>query len=124
MKIAVPVNSMNEIDGHFGHCEYYDVFTISGDNEISEVERITSENGCGCKSNIAVTLAHKGVTIMLAGGIGQGAINVLNHAGINVIRGCSGSAKNNVLLYLEGKINDGGSSCDHHEHGEGHQCNH
>ena len=35
MKIAVPVNSMNEIDGHFGHCEYYDVFTISGDNEIS-----------------------------------------------------------------------------------------
>jgi predicted Fe-Mo cluster-binding NifX family protein len=123
MKIALPVNSLGEIDGHFGHCEYYDVFTITDQHEISDTERIQSESGCGCKSNIAVTLAQKGVTTMLAGGIGQGAINVLNHAGIDVIRGCSGNAKNNVLLFLTGKIQDGGSSCEHH-HGEGHNCNH
>ncbi len=124
MKIAVPVNSNNEIDGHFGHCEFYDVFTISGKNEIIEVQRITSEQGCGCKSNIAGTLAQNGVKTMLAGGIGQGAINVLNQAGINVIRGCSGNAEKNVLLYVQGKINDGGSTCEHHEHPGGHECNH
>ena len=36
--------------------------------------------------------ASDGVTVMLAGGIGGGAINVLNNSGIEVIRGCSGDA--------------------------------
>ena len=38
---------------------------------------------------------------MLAGGIGGGAINVLNNSGIEVIRGCSGDATEVVkTLYL------------------------
>lgn len=122
MKIAVPVNSSNEIDGHFGHCEFYDVFTISEKNEIIDIQRITSEQGCGCKSNIAGTLAQNGVTTMLAGGIGQGAINVLNQAGIAVVRGCTGDAKEVVKLFVAGKVVDGGHTCTQHSHG--HECNH
>ena len=92
MKIAVPVTGSNQIDSHFGHCEFYNVYSISENNEISEVKRIASSQGCGCKSNIANTLAADGVELMLAGGIGEGAINVLNFSGISVIRGCSGDA--------------------------------
>lgn len=33
-KIAVPVTSNNKIDDHFGHCEFYRIFTISETNEI------------------------------------------------------------------------------------------
>ena len=29
MKIAVPVTGENQIDGHFGHCESYGVFTMA-----------------------------------------------------------------------------------------------
>jgi predicted Fe-Mo cluster-binding NifX family protein len=67
---------------------------------------------------------------MLAGGIGGGAINVLNNSGIEVIRGCSGDATEVVKLYLKGLVEDSGSSChqheSHHEHGHdhGHQCSH
>jgi predicted Fe-Mo cluster-binding NifX family protein len=130
MKIAVPVTSDNQIDGHFGHCESYSVFTISEKNEISEKKRVQSPQGCGCKSDIASVLAADGVTVMLAGGIGGGAINVLNSSGIEVIRGCSGDATEVVKLYLSGLVSDSGSSCHQHEahhghgHEHGHQCSH
>ena len=127
MKIAVPVTKENQIDNHFGHCESYNVFTISDKNEIASVKNVESPQGCGCKSDIASVLASDDVTIMLAGGIGGGAINVLNNSGIEVIRGCSGDATENVKLYLEGLIKDSGSSCrtheSHHQHGDSHSCN-
>lgn len=119
MKIAVPVTSNNQIDDHFGHCEFYGIYTISEKNEIIDVQTIKSEQGCGCKSNIAGVLASHGVTIMLAGGIGGGAINVLNNSGIKVVRGCSGNAAEIVKLYVTGKINDSGESCAQHEQHKG-----
>jgi len=132
MKIAVPVTRENQIDGHFGHCESYGVFTISEKTEISGIERVESPQGCGCKSDIASVLASDGVTVMLAGGIGGGAINVLNNSGIEVIRGCAGDTTEVVKLYLKGLVEDSGSSCHQHEahHGQGHdhehdhQCSH
>lgn len=123
MKIAVPVTGSNQIDSHFGHCEFYNVYSISENNEISEVKRIASSQGCGCKSNIANTLAADGVELMLAGGIGEGAINVLNFSGISVIRGCRGDATEVVQQYLLGQVSDSGSTCQ--EHGShDHKCNH
>jgi predicted Fe-Mo cluster-binding NifX family protein len=130
MKIAVPVTKNNQIDDHFGHCEFYNVFTISENNEIQDVQTLKSEQGCGCKSNIASTLSQNGVTIMLAGGIGSGAINVLNNSGIEVVRGCSGNATELVKQFIAGLVVDSGESCKTHEqhHGEGHEhehvCNH
>jgi len=130
MKIAVPVTSDNQIDGHFGHCESYSVFTITDKREIAEKKSVQSPQGCGCKSDIASVLAADGVSIMLAGGIGGGAINVLNGSGIEVIRGCSGDATEVVKLFLKGLVEDSGSSCHQHEahhgsgHDHGHQCSH
>jgi predicted Fe-Mo cluster-binding NifX family protein len=126
MKIAVPVTSKNQIDDHFGHCEFYNIFTISVNNEITDVITLPSVQGCGCKSNIAVTLAEMEVTLMLAGGIGGGAIYVLNNAGIEVIRGCSGDATEVVKQFIAGNISDSGESCarheSHHAEGSSHLC--
>jgi predicted Fe-Mo cluster-binding NifX family protein len=126
MKIAIPVTSTNQIDSHFGHCEYYCVYTITENNEISETKKLESPQGCGCKSDIASVLASDGVTLMLAGGIGAGAINILNNSGIDVIRGCSGDANEVVKLYLAGLVEDSGSSCHQHDahHQDGHKCSH
>ncbi|HOW09473.1 MAG TPA: NifB/NifX family molybdenum-iron cluster-binding protein [Bacteroidales bacterium] len=126
MKIAVPVTGNNNIDDHFGHCEFYNVYTITENKEIAEVKRVNSPDGCGCKSDIASTLASEGVSVMLAGGIGAGAINVLNYNGIEVVRGCSGNASENVRMYINGLLHDSGSSCRQHEthHHSGHGCNH
>jgi predicted Fe-Mo cluster-binding NifX family protein len=125
MKIAVPITPSNEIDSHFGHCAFYNVYTISN-QQITDIEKMDSPQGCGCKSNIANVLASKGVTLMLAGGIGEGAINVLNFSGIDVIRGCSGNATEVVNLYLAGSVQDSGFSCQHHHEHEDqeHSCQH
>ncbi len=126
MKIAVPTTSTNQIDSHFGHCESYTVFTVSDNSEITETKKVQSPQGCGCKSDIAGILASDGVSVMLAGGIGAGAINILNSNGIKVVRGCEGDADQVVKLYLSGEIHDSGSSCHQHEehHQHGHQCSH
>ncbi|HVI39182.1 MAG TPA: NifB/NifX family molybdenum-iron cluster-binding protein [Anaerovoracaceae bacterium] len=120
MKIALPTRQ-NLIDGHFGHCEYLTVFTIDNNNkEIITQETIESPEGCGCKSNIASILSEMGVTVMLAGNMGDGAVNVLNGAGIEVLRGCSGDVKEVALKWLSGSLADSGDSCHEHEH----ECNH
>jgi predicted Fe-Mo cluster-binding NifX family protein len=128
MKIAIPVTSTNQVDDHFGHCEFYSIYSISDERKITEIQTIPSFQGCGCKSNIAGVLAADGVSVMLAGGIGGGAISVLNNAGIDVIRGCEGDAAEVVKSYIAGTITDNGESCHHHAaqqgKGGGHQCNH
>jgi predicted Fe-Mo cluster-binding NifX family protein len=125
MKIAVPVTIDNKIDGHFGHCESYGIFTISDSNEITDFKAVESPAGCGCKSEIASVLSTDGVTVMLAGGIGDGAVNNLNNNGIEVIRGCSGNATEAVKLFVSGLVVDTGSSCDHHSgHNDHHDHEH
>lgn len=127
MKIAVPITEDYQIDNHFGHCKAYHLFTINDNKEIIDVQTLDSEPGCGCKSNIAITLAELGVKVLLAGGIGDGAINVINKAGMEVVRGCSGNAKEAVKLYIAGLLEDGGESCHQHENHNaegGHVCSH
>ena len=115
MKIALPTRQ-NLIDSHFGHCEYYTILTTDEDNKkIIAEEVIPSPVGCGCKSNIASTLAQMGVTLLLAGNMGDGAVNVLSNAGIKVVRGCSGDVKTVALKWLEGSLTDSGDSCHEHE---------
>lgn len=121
MKIAVPTKS-GKVDNHFGHCEAYSIFTIDDNNSIESAELYPSPQGCGCKSNIASLLQEEGVTIMLAGNMGAGALSVLTNHEIKVYRGCSGETNQVVKDFLEGKITDSGEGCDHHE--DGHQCNH
>ena len=118
-KIALPSRE-GKVDGHFGHCEYYTVFTISDENKVVEKETLESPQGCGCKSNIATVLQEKGVTKMIVGNIGNGAINVLNNAGIDVIRGCNGPVEEIIESWLKGEISDQDIVCDHADCGTKH----
>jgi predicted Fe-Mo cluster-binding NifX family protein len=113
MKIAIPFHN-GYVNEHFGHSENYAVFTITPENQILNRTIIKGEEGCGCKSGIGNVLAREGVTIMLAGNIGAGAIHHLYTEGIDVIRGCSGLAEDVVINYLNGTITDGGQTCEQH----------
>ncbi len=124
MKIAIPTRG-NSVDSHFGHCEAYTVFSTDEKKKIIDTEILPSPQGCGCKSNIAAVLQQKGVSIMLAGNMGNGALNVLTSHGIEVYRGCTGDIHKVAEEFLLGQIDDSGEGCQHHEqHGENHQCNH
>lgn len=116
MKIAVPTRD-KQVDNHFGHCEYYTVIEVDQHKKQIGMETVPSPEGCGCKSNIATVLKEKGVDIMLAGNMGEGALNVLKGQGIRVIRGCSGDVNMLVEEYLKGNIKDSGESCKNHHDG-------
>jgi len=118
MKIALPTRQ-NYIDEHFGHCDHFTVFTVDDQKQITEEEKIASPTGCGCKSDIAQILAQQGVKLMLAGNMGQGAVNVLNSNGISVLRGCSGNVRTVAENWLAGNLQDSGSNCMQH----GQDCN-
>lgn len=119
MKVAVPTRD-GHVDDHFGHCDHFMVFTIE-DNAVSAKEKLESPEGCGCKSNIASVLKDQGVGVMLAGNIGQGAVDVLAASQIQVVRGCSGDIEELVGAWLAGKVKDNEIICDHHDCGSLHQ---
>ncbi len=107
MKIAIPTRG-SRVDEHFGHCETYTIVSVDDRNRITGSEKLPSPQGCGCKSDIAAILKQNGVSVMLAGNMGAGALNVLNMHGIEVIRGCSGDVTTVAEDFLSGKLIDSG----------------
>ena len=117
MKVAVPARA-DQVDGHFGHCEHFDVFTLDAGKKVAGVQRVDPGAGCGCKSNIASVLARMGVTHMVAGNMGDGAVHVLRANGIEVTRGASGNAREAVEAFAAGTLSDSAESCaGHGDHG-------
>lgn len=117
MKIALPTKEDGTIDSHFGHCQFYTICTIDANRQPVDYQRLSSPVGCGCKSDIAPKLHDLGVEVMLAGNMGDGAVNVLSHNHIKVVRGCSGKVEDVVKAYLNGTLNDSGITCHEHECG-------
>lgn len=119
MKIAVPARD-GIVDEHFGHCKEFVVFGTEG-NILAEEGSIPSTEGCGCKSGIASVLAKAGVTHLVAGNMGEGAVRVLASQGIKVVRGASGRARDVAEAFFKGSLVDSGQGCS--GHGEpGHEC--
>lgn len=120
--IAVPTRTNRTVDDHFGHCAQFSLFNVGAGNTVQDAGTVFSPPGCGCKSNIAAILQQKGVTVLLAGSMGDGALNVLQRHGIQVHRGCSGDAAKAVEAFLAGAWKDSGAGCDAHHSGSGHAC--
>jgi len=121
MKIAVP-SLDGLVDEHFGHCKEFMIFRVEKDALIEE-QPIPSLSGCGCKSGVASVLARSGVTHLVAGNMGEGAVRVLGSQGIVVVRGASGSARAAAEAFAKGTLADSGVGCAGHG-GEGHDCSH
>ena len=113
MKIALPSNGQ-QVEAHFGHCQNFTIFTLNADNEIASQETLTPPAGCGCKSNIIPELAEMGVKVMLAGNMGQGAVNMLSNHDITVVRGCTGDVREVATAWLAQEIQDSGVGCESH----------
>lgn len=125
MKVAVPARN-GLVDAHFGHCEHFMVYSLDKEKKIVTEEKIDSPEGCGCKSNIAGILARTGVTHMVAGNMGEGAVHVLQAHGIEVIRGASGNAREAAERFAAGTLADSGEPCAGHGSGHAHgaDCGH
>ncbi|MGG6310368.1 NifB/NifX family molybdenum-iron cluster-binding protein [Paenibacillus macerans] len=118
MKIAV-ASEGKMVTEHFGHCENFNIFEV----ENNKISKVTSFSNPGHKPGFLPNFLNDlGVTTIITGGIGGGAVKVFNEKGIEVISGVSGHADAAVDSYLQGNLKTGNTVChDHQYHG---QCGH
>ena len=118
MKIAIPTKD-NHVDNHFGHCDYFTVYELNDNNEIVAESQLTTSKECGCKSNLAEELAKQNVNVMLASGIGEGAIRKLQNQNIEVVAGFKCTIQEALDRYIRKDYFKNFTICT--EHGE---CSH
>ena len=110
MKIAIPLTA-NEISSHFGHCEKFAVFEI--ENAEIKAKEILDPPAHEPGSHPAFLKTH-GVSVVIAGGMGMRAQQLMQNSGIEVIVGvCPQPLEELVKLYLEKKLEAGENRCDH-----------
>ncbi len=110
MKIAMPVTG-GRLSQHFGHCEQFLIFEVE-DRALSSREDLSSpphEPGL-----LPRWLKEQGVTMVIAGGMGNRALQLFQQAGIEVIYGApSVEPEAAVDSYLKGDLQTGDNACDH-----------
>jgi len=119
MKVAVPTmgkNGLNdEVSPHFGRAP---TFTIV-DTETNEVKVInnTSQHtgGQGYPPEI---MQKEGTEVMLCSGLGPRAITMFETFGIEVFVGASGTVKNAIAMWKDGKLQEAtdANACRDHRH--------
>lgn len=100
------------VSQHFGHCREFMVFEVENDKTVFS-KSIANMGHSGC-SELPLLLKQNGVTHLIAGGIGAGAIQHLTLAGIDVIYGASGIVEDVVNAFASGSIKTEGSICSEH----------
>ena len=125
MKIAVTYDN-GQIFQHFGHTQELKVYNIENKKVIDSTIVSTKENGHGAMAGLLKAL---NIEVLICGGIGGGAKNALNQAGIVFYPYVQGEADVAVEAYLNGSLvfdmnkscsSHGEDSCGHH-HGHEHE---
>jgi len=110
-KIAVPINNEGILDAHFGHCPFILIMDIEDKNIVSQEKLTPPPHEPGL---LPKWLSEKGVSEILAGGMGKKAIEIFNANGVNVFVGAPKlDAKELVEGFLNQTINFDANYCDH-----------
>ena len=118
MRIAVTYDN-GEIFQHFGHTESFKLYDVEDDDVLSS--EVFATNGSGHDA-LAGLLEEHDIDVLICGGLGDGAMNALTSAGIEVVAGVDGSADKAVKAYIKGELVSTGVNCDHHNHEEEDAC--
>ncbi len=112
MRIAIPLAN-GKLSMHFGHCSQFALLDIDEtDKKIlkrEDVEAPPHEPGL-----LPPWLAERGITIIIAGGMGQRAQDMFSAQGIAVLVGAmADNPENLVAELLDGTLQQGENLCDH-----------
>lgn len=121
MKIAVSTDGP-AVAPHFGRCPEYTIATAA-DGVITDIQVIP--NPGHEPSFLPSYLAGRGISVIIAGGMGQRAQGLFAQQGIAIVVGASGAVESAIRSYLAGTLTTGESQCDHGREGHAHhECQH
>ncbi len=119
MKLAI-VKDGDRVSQHYGQSEGFVLAEIdNGAVKSRSVVRAPEEHSCG---GLAQLFLQHGVDTVIVGGIGGGAIQHLNAAGVNIIAGISGDIDQVLTGFIEGTLVPGEAACG--GHGQSGPCRH
>jgi ATP-binding protein involved in chromosome partitioning len=110
VKIAIPM-AEGKLCNHFGHCEQFALIDLQGKNIIQKVMVTPPPHEPGL---LPRWLGGKGVTLIIAGGMGQRAVSLFNERGIKVLTGAPQMAPEALISeYVNQTLITGDNVCDH-----------
>ena len=124
MKIAIP-NNNGEVNQHFGQSQFFSVIELDSNN-IVNVEDLQASGLQHQHEGLAGFLKDQGVETVIVGGIGAGAVQALEAAGLKVLFGASGPIKDVAETFARGEFISKRKMCSHHggHHHHGGSCSH
>ncbi len=119
MRIAIPLES-GKLAGHFGHCEQF-MFADADPKTRQVLQKTLATPPDHAPGVFPQWLAEHGVNVVIAGGVGTHARNLLISGGVQLLAGVS-AAEPDVLIagFLDGTLQTSDAGCDHSKHG----CSH
>jgi predicted Fe-Mo cluster-binding NifX family protein len=109
MKIAIACDG-TAVSPHFGRCERYLIAEVEGtDIKLREwLDNPGHEPGA-----LPRLMQEQGVQVVLAGGAGPRAQQLLAASGIELITGVTGDSLQALQAFAQGTLEPGDSACDH-----------
>lgn len=119
--IAVPMLD-GKLSPHFGHCPQVAMIkvdlaskTILSNNAIATPPHVPGK--------LPGWLKEQGAELVIAGGMGQRAVDLFHQAGVRVVVGApSDSVEKVVEAFLHGKLQGGENACNHGSQDHHHAC--
>jgi predicted Fe-Mo cluster-binding NifX family protein len=112
MRYAIPVSD-GVVATHFGHCEQFALIDVDEARKAIVGKEIIPSPGHE-PGLLPVWLAEKGVSVIIASGMGSRAQNLFKQNRIKVIIGAlEGDPERAVLDYISGTLATGDNICDH-----------
>jgi len=119
--IAIPMEN-GKLCAHFGHCQYFAIVKVEKDKIVDIKEMVPPQHVPGLYPR---WVASFGATDVIAGGMGQKAIQLFNDQNINAFVGAPTKEANELVEdFIANKLSLSANYCNHdhgHEHGG---CNH
>ncbi len=111
MKIGIATDE-GHVAVHFGRCQEYTLFDVDEDGRTitgkSSFESPEHEPGL-----LPRLLGERGVTVVIAGGMGPKAVGLFEERGIKVVTGVFGPVDEIAQAFVDGTLQTGDSTCDH-----------
>ena len=110
MKIAIPLQN-GKLSAHFGHCTHFGVYNVENEKVVSDemLEPPGYEPGV-----LPKWLNEIGVTVVLAGGIGERAKTFFKSFGVDVVDGVPDMEPRLLVeSFVTNTLPEGKNFCDH-----------
>lgn len=115
-RYVIPV-TQGVLDPHFGHCEAFALIDADEKRKVITGRKIVPSPGHR-PGFLPGWLAGQGARVVIAGGMGERAMELFAAHGIDVILGAQPmDPEAAVMAHLKGEMKSTGNACEEHRHG-------